>query len=120
MNVIRSNVPCNGCTACCRGDLIVLHPEHGDDVSSYETEAATHPISGKAAIALKHKPDNSCVYLGLDGCTIHERAPVVCREFDCRKLYQSMTRAQRRELVATGFVSRQVLEAGRVRSKDAA
>jgi hypothetical protein len=30
------------------------------------------------------------------GCTIHERAPAVCRAFDCRAYFLGMTRAERR------------------------
>jgi hypothetical protein len=32
-----SIVPCNGCTACCHGP-IMLHPGLGDDAAKYETE----------------------------------------------------------------------------------
>lgn len=67
-----SEVNCNGCTACCRGWDIELQPQ--DDWSQYDHSG------GK----LTRKPDGSCVYLGDKGCTIHDRAPYVCRKFDCR------------------------------------
>jgi hypothetical protein len=74
----RSEVPCGRCTACCRYELVPI--VDGDDVTSYETEA----IHGHRV--LKRRADGRCVYLGKRGCTIHERAPKVCREFDCRGL----------------------------------
>ena len=50
----------------------------------------------------------SCVYLGDAGCTIHERAPYVCRKFDCRVRFLQWTQgekgaaAQRDVLIAGG------------------
>ena len=32
------NVPCNGCRACCRHDMIPLMPERGDLIWTYEPE----------------------------------------------------------------------------------
>ena len=58
------NVPCNGCTACCHG-VIVLHPALRDDPSQYETEQL--PGFG---MVLKRKPDGSCHYLNGNGCSI--------------------------------------------------
>jgi uncharacterized protein len=111
----RASVPCNGCTACCRHDLIVLHPECGDDVASYDTYQMPHPFLPKVVYALKRRANGDCVYLGPQGCTIYERAPTICREFDCRKQYLMHSRAQRRELVAKGLYDKAVLEAGRQR-----
>lgn len=34
---------------------------------------------------LAHKANGECVYLGKKGCTIHDRAPIVCKAFDCRR-----------------------------------
>ncbi len=108
-------VPCNGCTACCRNDLIVLHPELGDRAEDYETMVAPFPITGKPVLALKHKPEGGCIYLGEAGCTIHDRAPAICREFDCRRFYLSMTRAERRRLLHQNILDRAVLAAGKAR-----
>jgi Fe-S-cluster containining protein len=82
------DVPCNGCTACCRFDLILLHPEDGDVVMLYETMEIINPMTGEPALALKHKPGGGCIYLGDGGCTIHGRAPVICKAFDCRRFYR--------------------------------
>lgn len=78
-------VPCDGCTACCEHDLIVLHPECGDNPAQFETVRIKHPLTGKRAFALKRKPEGGCIYLERGvGCTIHDRRPTICREFDCR------------------------------------
>lgn len=116
------SVPCNGCTACCMNDLIFVHPKMGDIVESYDTMPVTNPLTGESGFALKHKPEGGCIYLGEDGCTIHHRAPAVCREFDCRKMYQqlfSIPRPERRRLQRQmkkkNLMSKAVLDAARAR-----
>jgi hypothetical protein len=74
-------VPCNGCTLCCQGDAIRLTEE--DNPDDYETEP--HPyIAGEKMLA--HKPNGDCIYLNENGCSIHDRAPSLCRSADCRSL----------------------------------
>lgn len=108
-----TDVPCNGCTLCCRNDVIVLHPEHGDDPTLYRTEPAVHPFTGEPVLVLQRKADGTCIYLGSTGCTIHAWAPVICREFDCRNMYRSQTRAQRRRNVRNGFATQAIYDRGR-------
>lgn len=107
---------CAGCRACCHDDLILIHPELGDDPADYLTEPLT--LDGKQVLALRKQENDDCIYLGPDGCTIHGRHPAVCREFHCGRLYQALTRAQRRAAMARGQLSRAVLDAGRRRSGD--
>lgn len=107
------NVPCNGCTKCCIGDSIFLHPEEGDDVSQYRTVKARNPFSGNMDYMLERNPDGSCVYLTANGCSIHGKAPLICRKFDCRRLAQLvLTNARAREANARGLVDREVLQEG--------
>lgn len=74
-------VPCNGCTLCCQGDAVRLEPE--DRAEDYLTEP--HPyIAG--ALMIAHKPNGECIYLDERGCSIHDRAPSLCRIADCRSL----------------------------------
>jgi len=102
-------VPCNGCTACCRGEVIELHPEQGDDVSAYETMQVR--LLGRDMTVLKLLPDGACVYLGEGGCTIHDRAPVICRVFDCRRFAMNIgNRAERRKAAAVSDVVRAGLD----------
>lgn len=114
MRIITANVPCVGCTACCRGDLVFIHPEFGDRAEEYETFAITHPLTKQPGHALKHVGGN-CVYLGEKGCTIHARRPAMCREFDCRRLYLSMDRAERRRNLRAGLFSKAVIDAAKER-----
>jgi hypothetical protein len=80
-NFVVRQVPCDGCTLCCQGDAVRLEPE--DNAVDYQTEP--HPyIPG--ALMLAHKPNGECVYLTKSGCSIHDRAPALCRIADCRSL----------------------------------
>jgi len=111
-----STVPCNGCTICCKGELLVLHPQAGDDPETYLTREVTNPLTGEPALALQQKDNGDCIYLGETGCTIHGRAPAICREFDCRKFFlRAGDRAQRRQYVKQGVITKELLEAGRKR-----
>lgn len=109
-------VPCNGCTACCQGDGIFLHPEHGDDPAQYETEAVLNPITGQVAPKLKQQPNGDCIYLDRGkGCTIHDRRPAICRAFDCRdfwRRWRELPKSARRRLIRKGAISKDVLQAG--------
>lgn len=111
-----TTVPCNGCTACCRNELLFLHPEMGDRPESYETKPAVNPLNGRAGLALEQKPNGDCIYLGDVGCTIHGRAPAICKAFDCRRWFLSLgSRSERRRLLRAGMVTKDVLDAGRSR-----
>ena len=52
------NVPCNGCTLCCRGGAIRILPE--DDATQYQTVPHDH-FPGQ--LMLDHKENGECVYL---------------------------------------------------------
>lgn len=110
------DVPCGGCQACCKAELIALVPEDGDIVESYDHEMVFIDGVGEFAF-LKHRKNGDCVYLGRDGCTIRERRPALCRAFDCRGFFLSKTRAERLEHRKSGAVARAVLNAGRERLK---
>lgn len=113
--VLRQSVPCNGCTACCRNDFIALHPECGDDPRQYQCTLQYNPVTKKECWVLDRKEDESCVYLGPNGCTIYDRAPTICREFDCRRMFLLLDRATRRMSIRKGLMSKEVLDAGRKR-----
>jgi uncharacterized protein len=108
--VERVNVPCGSCRARCKGDLIVLFPDHGDDVSSYK-----HIITPNGVAVLQKSKDGNCVYLDPNGCTIHDRAPVICRTFDCRQMFRNTPRNKRRLMLKHGMMNKEVLDAGRQR-----
>ena len=108
-----AQVPCNGCTLCCRQEMIWLHPEDGDP-AQWMTVPAVHPLTGEPGRALAKKPGGAeCVYLGAHGCTIHGRAPIICRVFDCGQAFAILSRPERRRRVRAGLVDQAVLDQGR-------
>lgn len=115
MQMTTRDVPCNGCTACCRAELIMLHPEDGDDVASYETVAVINPVTGQPGHAVQRAADGTCIYLGPSGCTIHDRAPVICREFDCRRFFLKFPRPHRRQMMKADPSIGEMFAAGRER-----
>ena len=100
------NVPCNGCRACCLHDMIPLLPERGDLIWTYKHEVVATAAGPKAV--LQRGETGECIYLGRDGCTIHDRAPAICRAFDCRHLFLSKTRAERIAMIKSGMVSNEI------------
>jgi hypothetical protein len=112
---VLGDVPCGSCRACCRHNLIPLMPERGDAIWTYEHEVIV-TLAGPAAV-LQRAHSGECIYLGQDGCTIHDRAPAVCRAFDCRDLFRTKARAERDAMVNSGVASREIFSAGRKRLK---
>ena len=109
----QTEVACNGCTECCQSNqILLLHPEQGDDVQSYRFQ-----ILGTDVYALAADEKGRCVYLGVSGCTIYERRPLLCRGFDCRKHYLILPKQDRDNLVRLGLSSRAVFHAGKARLK---
>lgn len=101
-----ASVPCGSCNLCCKKTLVLLLPDMGDDVSSYETK------TGNGQHFLAMKPNGDCVYLNEVGCSIHARAPHMCKIFDCRQQHSMYSRDQRRELIRKGFLNKEVLQRG--------
>jgi Fe-S-cluster containining protein len=110
----RNVVPCNGCTAFCRHERIILSEEHGDDHTQYYAIPTRKGLDGPLEWMLAHKRNGDCIYLGKDGCTIHERAPWVCRQFDCRKWFLSFPEAMQ-ELLLPDDLDGEVVKAARAR-----
>lgn len=111
----RSSVPCGSCKVCCKDrNLIVLMPDEGDDVASYDHVVTDLPKLGQVPI-LRHAADGNCIYLGPEGCTIHGRAPFICRIFDCRRFFLAHSRSERRMMLKKDACSKEVFDAGRER-----
>lgn len=116
MTYPRTPVPCNGCRVCCQNELLFLHPEMGDRAEDYDTVPAVNPITGRRGLALRSKPNGECIYLGPGGCTIHDRAPAICKEFDCRRLLRKLGgRPAQRRALKTGMVTKELFDAARAR-----
>ena len=77
----RFSYACAGCGNCCRGTRIQLNP--------YETARLARRLRVTIdffreawtddGVALKHKADSSCVFLGDKGCGVYADRPLVCR-----------------------------------------
>lgn len=94
-----TDVPCNGCTLCCHGPII-LHPALGDDPDAYQCD-----LVPDVGYRLRRKPDGSCIYLRENGCSIWPNTPGVCRAFDCRQ-YAKMNWAKFDPLADDGVLER--------------
>lgn len=105
------DVPCGACHLCCRM-MTPLHPERGDDVTSYQTATLLAP--GKPPmLILDRLPNGDCFYLASDGCTIHDRAPAACKKYDCRQMFRDSDRSGRKLAVKEGRVPKGIFERGR-------
>lgn len=123
----RVEVPCGACRQCCQGNsIVILLPDEGDDVESYEHEVIEleasrlgplDHLAGRGAI-LKSKENGDCVYLGPEGCTIRDRAPVICRAFDCRLLLRGRSRGELRKMIAQGLLDQKIVDRGRELAKE--
>lgn len=114
LNPPQGKAPCHGCDLCCRKEDLMLHPESGDDPATFDCEPAVNPFTGEASYKLRKGPNGHCIYLAPgQGCTIHERAPSVCRKFDCRALVLAMGGADARRAVDQGLVSKAVIDRGK-------
>lgn len=87
-----ADVPCDGCTLCCRANSFVPLQE-GDSAADYKTQQ----IGGVVGLAWNSRGD--CIYVTDKGCSIHGRAPTLCRFYDCRGHFLSQ---QYPELAALG------------------
>jgi Fe-S-cluster containining protein len=83
-----ADVPCAGCTACCRSSQFVLieadeHDTLGRIPAGYLSPA---PLMPEGNVVLGYRADGSCPMLGENGCSIYEFRPRACRSYDCRVL----------------------------------
>jgi hypothetical protein len=109
----RNVVPCGSCKLCCRM-MTVLRPEMGDDVSQYITAQWYRDGLDKEPITILDRlPNGDCCYLDQHGCTIHDRAPYECRQYDCREMFRNSDRAGRKQAVKNGLVPKGIFERGR-------
>jgi hypothetical protein len=83
-----SDVPCDGCTACCRSSQFV-------HIAPDETETLAHiprpllfpaPRLPRGNVLLGYDENGHCPMLVDDRCSIYEHRPRACRTYDCRVL----------------------------------
>ena len=89
-----------------------IHVERGDDPTQYDIAVCYSPNKAPYLI-LNRKNNGDCVYLDESGCTIHDRAPWTCRNFDCRELFKASDRSGRKLAVKRGEVDKAIFDRGR-------
>ncbi len=79
------DVPCEGCTACCRsGKLIPVEPDETATLARLSSDSLV-PMPGEPERrVLRHDEDGRCSQLTEDGCTVYAHRPRACRAYDCR------------------------------------
>jgi hypothetical protein len=72
---------CGACSRCCRGKRIQLSPYELARLAAVLETTTTDVISRytRDGTALAVRPDDSCVFLGPLGCSVHAGRPLVCR-----------------------------------------
>jgi hypothetical protein len=94
--------------------MTILRPEKGDDVSQYTTaQWYRDGLDKPPVVILDRLPSGDCFYLGEHGCTIWDRAPYECRQYDCREMFKNSDRAGRKLAVKNGIVPKDIFERGR-------
>ena len=79
------DVPCDGCTSCCRsGKLIPVEPDEVDALAAIPADCVV-PMPGQPARrVLKHDASGCCSQLTPEGCSVYAHRPRACRMYDCR------------------------------------
>lgn len=113
-NIKRADVPCGSCTLCCR-TLIV--PLANEEFEKYDWAWITTREGKRLGRALQRRPNGECVYLGEQGCTIHDHAPHVCQTFSCSDLFLNSDRAGRRQAIKSGKLPKALFDKGHEMSK---
>jgi Fe-S-cluster containining protein len=83
-----SDVPCNGCTACCRSSqFVAIAPDEVRTLARIPTELLfPAPRRPPGHMVLGYDERGHCPMLVDDRCSIYEDRPRACRTYDCRVL----------------------------------
>jgi Fe-S-cluster containining protein len=81
-----SDVPCDGCTACCRASqFILVEPDERDTLARIPSELLfPAPQMPRGHKVLGYDERGHCPMLVDDRCSIYEHRPRACRTYDCR------------------------------------
>jgi hypothetical protein len=80
-----ADVPCDGCTACCRASQFVpVGPDEADALAHLPAELL-FPVPGRPGHQLLGYDERGhCPMLVEDRCSVYEHRPRACRTYDCR------------------------------------
>ena len=72
---------CGACSRCCNNYLIRVNPYEVLRLAQHLNLSTTAFIEQYVTpeTALVHKPDDNCIFLGPQGCSVHSARPLVCR-----------------------------------------
>jgi len=81
-----SDVPCGGCTACCRSSQFVhIGPDEVDTLAHIPPALRfPAPRMRPGNVLLGYDENGHCPMLVDDRCSIYEHRPRTCRTYDCR------------------------------------
>jgi len=81
-----ADVPCDGCTACCRSSQFVTVAPDETDTLARIPRSLRFPAPGlpKGHVVLGYDERGHCPMLIDDRCSIYEHRPRTCRTYDCR------------------------------------
>ena len=81
-----SDVPCQGCTACCTSSQFVhVGPDETDALAHIPAELLFPAPGGpEGHLVLGYDEQGHCPMLVDDACSIYEHRPRTCRTYDCR------------------------------------
>jgi Fe-S-cluster containining protein len=85
---VESDVPCDGCTACCRSSQFVhIEPDETDALAHIPSELLfPAPRLPLGHVVMGYDDAGCCPMLIDDRCSIYEHRPRTCRTYDCRVL----------------------------------
>jgi uncharacterized protein len=81
-----SDVPCDGCTACCRASQFVhIGPDEVDTLAHVPVELL-FPAPGwpEGHVLMGYDEAGRCPMLVGDRCSVYDHRPRTCRTYDCR------------------------------------
>jgi uncharacterized protein len=81
-----SDVPCDGCTACCTSfQFVHIGPDETDTFSHIPTKLLfPAPMLPRSHVLLGYDERGHCPMLIDNCCSIYEHRPRTCRTYDCR------------------------------------
>jgi Fe-S-cluster containining protein len=81
-----SDVPCDGCTACCASSQFVhIGPDEVDSLAHIPPSLLfPAPRAPRGNVLMGYDEYGRCPMLGDAGCSIYEHRPRTCRTYDCR------------------------------------
>jgi uncharacterized protein len=81
-----SDVPCDGCTACCTASQFIhIGPEEADTLAHVPAELLfPAPRLPRGHVVLPYNERGHCPMLIDHVCSIYEHRPRTCRTYDCR------------------------------------